>query len=196
MLYPNYVYDVTDLLPEDICFLSCFWWAVECVTSTESPSCKQWCTCARWLLGSGYGLWAWNGAKPIRPCVDQACDLDLISTVLCPARLNGPRWLSLIQHFGYKSLEHIQCNPHFWTEHFLCLALKWMTCKRAWCFSSFLWLEKNGEFCSGLLEIQYLFWVGPSSIMRVAVKCHILTLLALESLTSHCGRNKVLPRGH
>lgn len=33
---------------------------------------------------------------------NQACDLDLISTVLCPAQLTGPRWLSLMQHFVYK----------------------------------------------------------------------------------------------
>lgn len=68
--------------------------------------------------------------------------------------------------------------------------------KRAWCFSSFLWLKENGEFYSGCLVTQYGFWVVPSSIMRVVVKCHILTSLALASLTSHCGRNKVLPRGH
>lgn len=35
-----------------------------------------------------------------------------------------------------------------------------------------------------------------STIMREVVKCHILTSLALASLTSHCGRNEVLPRGH
>lgn len=68
--------------------------------------------------------------------------------------------------------------------------------KGAWYFSSFLWLKKNSEIYSSLLETQYLFWVAPSSIMRVVVKCHILTLLALASLTSHCGGNKVLPRGH
>lgn len=68
--------------------------------------------------------------------------------------------------------------------------------KGAWHFSSFLWLKKNSDIYSRLLETQYLFGVAPSSITRVVVKCHILTLLALASLTSHCGRNKVLPRGH
>lgn len=149
-------------------------------------------------LGSEYGLWPWNGAKPIRLYVDQACDLDLISTVPCPAQLTGPRWLSLMQHFVYKYPRTHSCNPNFWTEHFLCLTPKWMTYKRAWCFSTFLWLKKNGEFYSRPLKLNTLLGcsLSSSSIMRVVVKCRILTSLALASLTSHCGRNKVLPRGH
>lgn len=47
-------------------------------------------------LRSGHGLWPWNGAKPIRPYVDQACDLDLISTVVGSAPLTSPRWLCLM----------------------------------------------------------------------------------------------------
>lgn len=57
---------------------------------------KPWTHLQYGCLRSGHGLWPWNGAKPIRPYVDQACDLDLISTVVGSARLTSPRWLSLM----------------------------------------------------------------------------------------------------
>lgn len=124
-------------------------------------------------LGSGYGLWPWNGAKPIRLYVDQACDLDLISTVLCPAKLTGPRWLSLVQHFVYKYPRAHSGNAKFWTEHFLCLTPKWMTYKRAWCFSSFLWLKKNGEFYSRPLETQYSSVLLPLLLFNYESSCKV-----------------------
>lgn len=147
-------------------------------------------------LRSGHGLWPWNGAKPIRLYVDQACDLDLISTVVGSARLTSPRWLSLMLYFVYK-------DPKAHSGQSKCLNWAlfnvWFDANKLGVFYFFLeFFGRMASFTLDLLKSNTSFELCPllSSVMREAIKCHILTSLVLASLTSHCGGSKVLPRGH
>lgn len=171
-----------------LCFLSKDWmWDL----------CRKPCTHLQDdCLRSGHGLWPWNGAKPIRPYVDQACDLDLISTVVGSARLTSPRWLSLMLYFVYK-------DPKAHSGQSKCLNWAlfnvWFDANKLGVFSFFLeFFGRMASFTLDLLKSNTSFELCPllSLVMREAIKCHILTSLVLASLTSHCGGSKVLPRGH
>lgn len=137
-----------------LCFLSKDWmWDL----------CRKPCTHLQDdCLRSGHGLWPWNGAKPIRPYVDQACDLDLISTVVGSARLTSPRWLSLMLYFVYK-------DPKAHSGQSKCLNWAlfnvWFDANKLGVFSFFLeFFWENGKLYSRLVEIQYLFRAVPSPL--------------------------------